>query len=137
MLASLVLLRRVARAFPLLRGGRATVVERDLVVEYLRGQGTMAELFTALSSVDVAVQSIAIEDDGERGRPGVRRTVLHVSTDDVAALASVAEGLSELAEVQAVGIEPHGERPPERRPRRRPTDTRRGADARRARGRPE
>ena len=63
------------------------------MVEYLRGHGTMAELFATLSSVDVAVQSIGIEDDGERGRPRVRRTVLHVATDDLAALASVAEGL--------------------------------------------
>ena len=109
-LVSLVLLRRMYRAFPLL-GRRRSRIERDLVVEYLRGHGTMAELFSALSSVRVAVQSIGIEDDGERGRPGVRRTVLHVATDDLAPLAAVAEGLSGLAEVRTVAIEPHLARP--------------------------
>ena len=113
-LGSLLLLRRVYAALPL-PGAARSAVERDLVVEYQRGHGTMAELFSALVNSDADVQGISIEDDGERGTPGTRRTSIHVMTEDIAALTAVAEGLSDLPEVQAVEIREHvgsGSTPP-------------------------
>jgi putative Mg2+ transporter-C (MgtC) family protein len=113
-LASLLLLRHVYTALPV---GRApAAAERDLVVEYQRGHGTMAELFSALVNSDATVQGITIEDDGEPGIPGTRRTSIHVTTQDLSSLTTLAEGLSDLPEVQAVEIREHvrrGAEPPD------------------------
>jgi putative Mg2+ transporter-C (MgtC) family protein len=102
-LGSLVLLRHVYTALPWWRLGRAAA-EKEIVVEYQRGHGTMAALFSALASANATVLTIGIHDEGERRQPGIRRTVVDVSTRDADALAAVAEGLSELPEVTGVEV---------------------------------
>lgn len=114
-LGSLVLLRHIHAVLPW-RRLRGVPVERELVVEYQRGQGTMAALFSALNSAHATVVGIGIHDEGERRQPGTRRTVLHVSTGDVSSLAAVIEELSELPEVTGVDVRDHATAGPTQTP---------------------
>ena len=106
-LGSLVRLRHIHTALPWQRL-RGLPAEREVVVEYERGHGTMAALVSALGSANATVMKIGIHDEGERRQPGIRRTVVDVSTRDVEALAAVIEGLSELPEVTGVDVRDRG-----------------------------
>jgi len=103
-LALLVLLRQAWAAFPFARP-KSALVERNLVVDYERGHGTMAELLETLVSAHVAVQGIGIQDDGDRSTPGTRRTIVRVA-GELGALSAIAEELSDVAEINAVEIQP-------------------------------
>lgn len=106
-LGSLVGLRHIHTALPWQRL-RGLPAEREVVVEYERGHGTMAALVSALGSANATVMKIGIHDEGERRQPGIRRTAVDVSTRDVEALAAVVEALSELPEVTGVDVRDRG-----------------------------